>query len=235
MKMLWSQMKLQKDYFLFGGLVVIDMYVIGNIVHDVVIAFGDEKSVFCLGSVMAMIGLVMITFFGAGMQLVQTFHYAVAMGRTRKRMFPVCALAIFCTVLVLAVFLKLLYALEKLRLTLMYPGLKLEDVLSAALAWKYLLAYALAGMALSVFLGAMLSRFGKAAYVVWYLVIMLFCIGGPRLHTYLTRSHPDSRVTGWMLAAVRVVPDHIALVVIAVTVIFTGAAYLMVRRQQVMV
>lgn len=236
MKMLWSYIKLQKDYFLFGVLVVIGTYAIGNILHDAMIVFtDDESSVFCLGSVMAAAALVMMMCSFAGTQIVQAFHYAVAMGRTRKQTFPLCMLDIFLTFFILELLLKMLNALEKLRLGLMYPDWKLEDILSAALAWKYLLAYALVGTAFSMFLGAMISRFGKGAYVAWYLVIMLLCIGGPRLYHYLTTFHSDSQVTVLLLAAIRMMFAHTAPVVAAVTVIFAGAGFLMLRRQQVSV
>lgn len=71
MKMLWSYIKLQKDYFLFGVLVVIGTYAIGNILHDAMIVFtDDESSVFCLGSVMAAAALVMMMCSFAGTQIV---------------------------------------------------------------------------------------------------------------------------------------------------------------------
>lgn len=133
MKTFWNQIKFQKDICLTGGLAMLGMYVFGMILHDVLMASDDEAaSVFCMGSMLAMITLVMMMFFLAGIHMVQIFNYAVAMGQTRKRTFPMYTLATLVTYLVLEIFMKILHALERWRLHLMFPGLEIEDFMSAA-------------------------------------------------------------------------------------------------------
>ena len=238
MKTLWNQIKFQKDLYLTGGLVMLGMYVFGMILHDLLIVSDDEVTgVLCMGSMMAMIALVMMMFFFAGIHMVQIFNYAVAMGQTRKRMFPMYTFAAFITFLVLAVFVKVLNVLEELRLRLMFPGLEIENFVEPALRVPYLLAFALVGTAFGVLLGASISRFGKTAFWVWWVIFMVSCVGGPRLIHYLTQDHPDSRLTSFMLRAIELAVEHAhafsAVLVIAATVVFTGIAYLLVRRQQV--
>ena len=238
MKTLWNQIKFQKDLYLTGGLVMLGMYVFGMILHDFLIIGDDEVTgVLCMGSMMAMIALGMMMFFFAGIHMVQIFNYALAMGQTRKRMFPMYTVAAFITFLVLSVFMKVLNALEELRLRLMFPGLEIENFVEPVLRVPYLLAFALVGTAFGVLMGASISRFGKTAFWVWWVIFMVSCIGGPRLITYLTRDYPDSQMTAFVLRMIEMVVEHAhaftAVLVIAVTVIFTGVAFLIVRRQQV--
>ena len=238
MKTLWNQIKFQKDLYLTGGLVMLGMYVFGMILHDVLVVGDDEvTTVLCMGSMLAMIALGMMMFFFAGIHMVQIFNYALAMGRTRKRAFPAYVFATFLTFLVLGVFLKVLNVLEELRLGVMFPGLEVENFMAPVLQWKYLIVIALVGTALGVLLGAAISRFGKAAFWVWWVVTMVLCIGGPRVVEYLFADHPDSRMTAFLMRLIEMAAAHVqvfvAVLVIAVTVIFTGGAYLLVRRQQV--
>lgn len=238
MKTLWNQIKFQKDLYLTGGLVMLGMYVFGMILHDFLILGDDEVTgVLCMGSMMAMIALSMMMFFFAGIHMVQIFNYAVAMGQTRKRTFPMYLLATFVTYMVLGIFMKGLNILEVLRLRLMFPGLEIENFVEPVLRVQYLPVYALVGTAFGVLLGASISRFGKTAFWVWWVLFMAVCIGGPRLVTYLTDDYPDSRLTVFVTQAITFAASNaqacLTVLVIVATVLFTGAAFLMVRRQQV--
>lgn len=240
MKALWAQIKFQKDLILTGTLVMLGMFVFGTVLHDVILVSGDEvDSVFCMGSFMALIVMCMMMFFFAGIHMVQTFNYAVAMGQTRKRTFPLYTIATFLTFAALELILKLMNVLEKWRLGLMFPGLEIEDFLEEVIGFDALLAFALVGTAVGVLLGASISRFGKAAFWVWWVLFMVICIGGPRLSHYVTMDDPDSLFVTWVNGVLEFVMAHAEAVgvaaVIAATVIFTGIAYLMVRRQQVSV
>lgn len=238
MKALWAQMKFQKDLILTGTLVMLGMFVFGTILHDVILVSGDEvDSVFCMGSFMALIVMCMMMFFFAGIHMVQIFNYAVAMGQTRKRTFPLYTIATFLTFAVLELILKLMNVLEKWRLGRMFPGLEIEDFLEEVIGFNALLAFALVGTAIGVLLGASISRFGKVAFWVWWVLFMVICIGGPRLTHYVTEDYPDSPFVTWVNGVLAFVMAHAEAVgvaaVIAATVIFTGIAYLLVRRQQV--
>ena len=238
MKTLWNQIKFQKELYLIGGLVMLGLYLFGMILHDFLLMGDDEVTgVLCMGSFMAMIAVISMMLFFVGIHMVQIFNYAVAMGQTRKRIFPAYTIATFLTFLVLEIFLKVLNILEVWRLGLMFPGLDIENFVEPALHIPYLLAFALVGTAFSVLLGAAISRFGKAAFWVWWVMIMAVCIGGPRAGAYLVTYCADSRLTALMMEMLDFVAAHgeaIGVVaVIAATMIFTGAAYLIVRRQQV--
>lgn len=238
MKTLWNQIKFQKDLYLTGGLVMLGMYVFGTILHDIIMVAGDEMtSVFYMGSMMAMTGLFMMMFFFAGIHMVTVFNYAVAMGQSRKRFVPAYMMATFLTLFVLGVLLKLLHVLEGARLGLMFPGLIREDITGPVTQWKYLLAFVLVGTAISVLLGATIIKFGKAAFWVWWALLMLVCIGGPRLFHYLGEYYPDGEMMKLVMKAIELVTAHAQLVVtvsvIGVTVILLGGSYLLLRKQQV--
>lgn len=238
MKALWAQMKFQKDLFLTGVLVMLGMFVFGTILHDVILVSEDEvDSVFCMGSFMAMIVMCMMMFFFAGIHMVQIFNYAVAMGQTRKRTFPLYEIATFGTFVALGMLLKIMNVLEKWRLELMFPGLEIEGFVDVMLNLKVLLAMALVGTAFSVLLGASISRFGKAAFWVWWVLLMATCIGGPRLIPYMTGNHPDSKLIMFAEQTMENIVAHAhtvsVIATIVATIVFTGVGYLIVRRQQV--
>lgn len=238
MKALWNQIKLQKDLVLIGGIVMLGMFVFGMILHDVILTSGDEvTSVFCMGSFMAAIVLVMMMFFFAGMHMVQIFNYAVAMGQTRKRTYPLYALAAFGTFLILGILLKLLNVLEIWRLKHMFPGLEIEHFMDVILEFKYIFVIALVGTAFGVLLGASISRFGKAAFWVWWVLFMAVCIGGPRLIPYMTSYYPDSAMMHFVEQMMELIMAHAqtigVIAVILATILFTGAGYLIVRKQEV--
>lgn len=237
MKALWTQMKFQKDLFLTGALVMLGMFVFGTILHDVIMVTGDEAdSVFCMGSFMALIVMFMMMFFFAGIHMVQIFNYAVAMGQTRKQIFPMYTLASFVTFLVLEAMLMLMNVLERWRLGLMFPGLEIEDFFMDVLDVRYMLAFALVGTAIGVLLGSSISRFGKTAFWVWWVLLMAVCIGGPRISVYLAHD-PNSPVLLWVNSVIEFMMAHataIAVAAVAVaTALFTGVAYLLVRKQEV--
>ena len=238
MKVLWNQIKFQKDLYLTGGIIMLSMYVFGMVLHDFLIIGDDEVTgVLCMGSFMSAIVLVAMMLFFVGIHMVQIFNYALAMGQTRKRVFPAYTLAALLTFVVLGIFEKVLNVVEKWRLGLMFPGLEIENFMEPVLRVPYLLAFALVGTAFSVFLGAAISRFGKAAFWVWWVIMMATCIGGPRGLHYLTDYYPDSRMAAFVLHVIEKAVEHgqavLAVLAIAATVIFTGCAYLLVRRQQV--
>ena len=219
---------------------MLGMFVFGTILHDFLVTGDDEvTSVFCMGTFMATIVMFMMMFFFAGVHMVQIFNYAVAMGQTRKRTFPLYTIATFLTFAVQELILKLMNVLEKWRLGLMFPGLEIEDFLEVVVDFKVLLAFALVGTAFGVLLGASISRFGKTAFWVWWVLLMTTCIVGPRIGSYLGCDHPDSPLVVWVNSVMEFVVAHgdvIGLVaVVLATLIFTGVGYLIVRRQQVTV
>ena len=238
MKTLWNQIKFQKDLYLTGGLIMLGMYLFGMVLHDFLLTGDDEVTgVICMGSFLAMIAVIAMMLFFVGVHMVQIFHYAVAMGQTRKRIFPAYTIATFFTFLVLEIILKVMNVLEVWRLGIMFPGLDIENFIEPVLHIPYLLAYAFVGTAFSVLLGAAISRYGKAAFWVWWVILMAVCIGGPRLGHYLDTYYPDSNLAAAMTRAIGFVVAHGEVVGVAATVVltavFTAIAYLLVRRQQV--
>lgn len=221
-----------------GGLVMLGMYLFGMILHDFLLIGDDEVTgVVCMGSFLAMMTVIAMMLYFVGIHMVQIFNYAVAMGQTRKRIFPAYTIAAFITFLVLELFLKVLNVLEVWRLGIMFPGLDIENFVEPVLHLPYLFAYALVGTAFSVLLGAALSRYGKAAFWVWWIIIMAVCVGGPRLGHYVDTYYPDSGLAAVMMRAIEFVVAHGQVIGVAatigLTVILTTVAYLIVRRQQV--
>lgn len=237
MKALIDQIKFQKDMYLTGSLLMGVLYLLGIIFHDMIV-FADDgfTATIYLGSMVALGGMVGCMFFVGGIYLTTMYNYAIAMGRTRKSFLPAYMAATFFNFLVFAVELKLLYLLEGLKLGLMYPTLERLNPIEAALQWKCLLAIALMGTALSVLIGALITKFGKAAWFVLWLAFMAVCIGVPRLlETFL--GHLDNvfvkAVINLIGAFAKLGSAAVPVLIVAAAAILFGISYLLLRRQRV--
>lgn len=237
MKALIDQIKLQKDVYLTGTLIMGSLYLVGMILHDILVALDDTFTTsLYLGSMMALGGIAVFVFFAVGVHLATMFHYAVAMGCTRKSFLPAYMAATFFSFLMLAVELKLMNFLEGLKLELMYPTLIQLNPVEAVMQWKCLLGIALVGTALGVLVGSLLIKFGKAAMAVLWIVFMAVCIGGPRLLEFCLH-HQDNVFAKTLMevfhALAKLGSAAAPVLIIATAAVLLGISYLLLRRQQV--
>lgn len=237
MKALIDQVKLQKELYIVGSLLTVGAYLFGMILFDLVAASDDGiTTVVYVGSLMALIIIIVFVFLALGIHLVAMFNYAVGMGRARKSFLPAYTAAAFFLFLVLGLELKLLHFLEGQKIRLMYPLLNWEDPAGAVIRWKYLIGFALAGTAFGMFFGAMIIRFGRAAFVVWWLLVVACCIGGPRL-LEACLSNPDHVLAKTVIdvlgALARLGAALAPVLLIIVALILFGISFLILRKQQV--
>lgn len=237
MKALINQIKLQKDICIFGVACMGVLYLFATILFEVMMAVdGDVDEVICIGSMMAMMGIVAALLFGVMSHMVNVFNYAVSLGRTRKSFFPAYAMAVFVSAVVLEAFFVLLHAIERARVGFMYPQARIEDPAAFMLNWGALAAMALFGTAFGVFFASLVIRFGKLA--LWGLCVLwvAVCIGSPRF-LELMFEYPESpvsraalRVADWFFGLGGLGLPVFAACIAAVMLV---AGYLLVRRQQV--
>lgn len=237
MKALMNQIRLQKDIYLIGFGIIGGLFVLGTILHEIIlIADGSAGDVFCMGSMMSVAGIGAAMLFGVPTNMVNVFNYAVSMGRTRRRFFPAYALGIFFAALVLEAAVVLLHAAERARLRLMYPNLGIDDPAGIMLHWNILLPIALLATTVGVLCGVLIIKFGRMALWIMSILWGLVCIGMPRGIEVLLE-HPDNPlarlvISGaeWLLSL-----GAIGLIVLAAAVcmILLAVSYLLLRRQQV--
>lgn len=232
----WKQFCLMRDLLLAGVLFLGGLYVVGMVIVVVLMSGTEEDSVFLMGSLMVVGALFYMCFFSAA-QMVTNYNYAIAMGQTRRQTLPAYMTATWIVYLVFDLAVVLLHWIEQRFLAVIYPGIVQEDVVQPILRWQYLLLIALAGMAVTMLMGAAVTRFGRTAYYVFWVVMLVIVIGLPRGFTYLKQYQSGSALTIALQQMIAYVGAHVRLVLTAGgvigSVICIIAACLMLRRQQV--
>lgn len=235
----WKHLLLLRDLLLVGGAFMGGMYLVGIVISTVFMARIDsDESIVLVGGIMLLAALIYMCFFSAA-QMVSNYNYAIAMGQTRRQTIPAYLTATFLVYLVFDLLAVVLHGIERWLMSVVCAGLPQEDVIEPLVRVKYLLLLALAGTAVTMLLGAAIMKFGKAAFVAFWLVIMAVCIGGGRVSDYLGGVGAGSALAHWVQQQMSYVGAHVQAVVLgggtAVSVICILAAYLMLRRQQVTV
>lgn len=237
MKALMDQIKLQRDIYIIGLGTTIGLFVLGTILHEVIWRLDAANTeVVCMGSMMSAMGILVALVFGVAPHLVNGYNSAISLGRTRKGFFPAYTLSVFVTALALEAVVLCLHFLERLRLRLMYPGLGIDDPMANVLNWDILLVVALLGTTLGVFIGSVITKFGKIALWIFWLLWAAVCIGSPRA-VELMFHYPDSAVTKLLLRAALWIfglgEAGLILLALVVAAVILSVSYLLLRKQQV--
>lgn len=169
----------------FGNLLLIVLgFLFGEILLFLIMFLDDDPgSWFCMGTVIALVMLLVTTVLFYGVGYTGAFSLALSMNCTRRRFLLDYSLKILAH-LVLGYLLVLgLYRLELLVGNAAFPDYPLEAELSFLTDWRVVLA-GIAGMLLSaLFVGAMFGRFGRKAGLIVYLVWMFCCFVVPKIFT----------------------------------------------------
>lgn len=169
----------------FGNLLLIVLgFLFGEILLFLIMFLEDDPgSWFCMGTVIALVMLLVTTVLFYGVGYTGAFSLALSMNCTRRRFLLDYSLKILAH-LVLGYLLVLgLYLLELLIGHAAFPDYPLEQELGFLTDWRVVLA-GIAGMLLSaLFIGAMFGRFGRKAGLIVYLVWMFCCFVVPKIFT----------------------------------------------------
>ena len=169
----------------FGNLLLIVLgFLFGEILLFLIMFLEDDPgSWFCMGTVIALVMLLVTTVLFYGVGYTGAFSLALSMNCTRRRFIldysgKILAHLVLGYLLVLG-----LYRLELLVGNAAFPDYPLEAELSFLTDWRVVLA-GIAGMLLSaLFVGAMFGRFGRKAGLIVYLVWMFCCFVVPKIFT----------------------------------------------------
>ena len=169
----------------FGNLLLIVLgFLFGEILLFLIMFLEDDPgSWFCMGTVIALVMLLVTTVLFYGVGYTGAFSLALSMNCTRRRFLldysgKILAHLVLGYLLVLG-----LYRLELLIGNAAFPDYPLEQELGFLTDWRVVLA-GIAGMLLSaLFVGAMFGRFGRKAGLIVYLVWMFCCFVVPKIFT----------------------------------------------------
>ena len=169
----------------FGNLLLIVLgFLFGEILLFLIMFLEDDPGTwFCMGTVIALVMLLVTTVLFYGVGYTGAFSLALSMNCTRRRFILDYSLKILAH-LVLGYLLVLgFYRLELLVGNAAFPDYPLEAELGFLTDWRFVLA-GIAGMLLSaLFVGAMFGRFGRKAGLIVYLVWMFCCFVVPKIFT----------------------------------------------------
>lgn len=169
----------------FGNLLLIVLgFLFGEILLFLIMFLEDDPGTwFCMGTVIALVMLLVTTVLFYGVGYTGAFSLALSMNCTRRRFLLDYSLKILAH-LVLGYLLVLgFYRLELLVGNAAFPDYPLEQELGFLTDWRVVLA-GIAGMLLSaLFVGAMFGRFGRKAGLIVYLVWMFCCFVVPKIFT----------------------------------------------------
>ena len=169
----------------FGNLLLIVLgFLFGEILLFLIMFLEDDPGTwFCMGTVIALVMLLVTTVLFYGVGYTGAFSLALSMNCTRRRFLldysgKILAHLVLGYLLVLG-----LYRLELLVGNAAFPDYPLEAELGFLTDWRVVLA-GIAGMLLSaLFVGAMFGRFGRKAGLIVYLVWMFCCFVVPKIFT----------------------------------------------------
>ena len=161
----------------FLGL-LLGFFLFGLILATAIIRFADDATAYPLGSVMVLIGLVLLNVFLGGMGWAGSFQLAIAMGRARRGLIAArYALSLAETVLGVL----LLFVLNRLELVYypaIFPGIRWDDAALMIHDLRWLVPFALAAPVLSLLISAIYGRYQrKGFYIVYFTCFGLFLLG----------------------------------------------------------
>lgn len=189
-----------------------------------------------LGVLMAiLIGTVVHMFVGC-FYYGSDFSLAVSYGVTRKEFFVANAIVSYINIAINIAVIAVIYCIERVVGSLLYKGKEFEDIIFVVRDYPFTIVLILMIPAIRAFFGSFILKFQKKAMWIIWALWMFFCLGLPRLVSYISE-HPDSLVGDLFGTIIEGVfkTDNVVLTVIllVVTVIMFVASRFMQKKQSV--
>lgn len=211
-------------------------FLFGEVLMAAVVYFSGEKTVFELGTVMTLIGvLVLMIIFGMTVTEI-CFNMGIGMGSVRKRLVPAIYFVTFFETFLAYGAAYVFHRLELWIFRTCYSGMENEVDFGFLFQWNYILAVCLAVTAVRAFLGMLFVRCGKVAFWVFWIIWMVVCVGIPRGREVWEHYSDTAVVRGMqsLLDAFGKMTENAALWGIAgISACLLLISYFLLRRQQV--
>lgn len=234
-ELLIKQCKLQRKALYLSLALVAGMFAFGTILHEIILwADADPKTtVFHLGSLMAVVGLMATAFFYESQEMYMSANFALGMGAIRKQFYPMALFVAVIRYSIVALLIWILNWLEGVKLSVLYPGHEVEQMFGDhGLSFGSIYAMMIFVVSLGILFGVLMLRFGRNVFwVIWALWMAVFILG-PRVIANLEHTHPEvlEKLAG-------IVQNHTTLVTLltalVVSLIMMAGGWLSFRKQQV--
>lgn len=181
MNALKKQMSILKKDLLYTPLFVFGVGLAGIILHYIIVRT-DDTTVTCfpMGTLLAMIMLMIVGLILAGMSVSTYFNVEISMGSTRRQFFWTYYFFYVLYYLLAVCILAIFNEIENYVLTVLYPAMEIEIKFTSYI-WKYGILIAVAMPILSILFGMLILHFGTKAFWVLWALWMFGCIGIPRI------------------------------------------------------
>lgn len=178
---------------------------VGIVVSLLVIFLEDDTTAWISGaSVMALVGLTLVSVFSA-ITYQQEFTQALSMSRTRKEFMTNYALFTVVRVFLGYALVLVIYAAERSIYPQVFSLPEASEVMRFWVDWPFILVYIISVATLSMFVGALISRFGKKCTVVLYLLWVGLCMSTSRIIEMVEAAQTGSGPLAWVLTVPTVV------------------------------
>jgi hypothetical protein len=229
-----NQIKIRKWNFLQEAGIILGVSIFGMVLVQIImrVAAEDGDDVFYMGSFLSVMALLMIMLFFAGIVETNYFGCGISMGCNRRGYWSALTLRLWLLYICLQVEIVLMQHVESWILRLTFPDNPVDSWGGGVLQWSYILPLALAGVGVSLLNTASMVKYGKKAYIAWYVLYVAACLGVPRLVHWLNVIDNSlyDRVVDALASHMDLAPWILGL---AVAVIGYADSWLMIRKQQV--
>ena len=176
-------------FFLMGFTII---YLILKFDHTAV-------SWFPLGTILAILGIVIFAIISF-IWYYPDFMLALSMGKTRRHFMITYATEQFIKLLIAYIVLLLLALLEEAIYPILFPdAYEKFNLLSYLTDWRIIIPTLLSLTIITMFFGALYSRFGRAFGITLYVLSMLTCLLMPRQISYYETLNVSSPVGNYKI------------------------------------
>lgn len=231
-----KQVLIQYELWILMYVFVLAGSLFGNILFLLLMKFDSTaNTTFTLGTVMGIIISIIYLFIMQAVQLSLYFNLEVSMGCTRRRFLVSEYVAAFAAGLVGLGVVVVIQRIETGWIKRIYPDLPSEiNLLPYLLKWGIPAVAAL--VILAGFCSAMVMRFKRKAFWVFWVLWMFVCLCVPRIHD-AAKEAPNSlfgRIGRFVVEIVGIFSARVWLALaVLLCVLMTTVTYQIIRRQQV--
>lgn len=197
LKMAW---KFHSDSII-GTLVLEWVFGLIGVAVSLLVIFSEDDATewICGTSLMAVVGLTFTSVFFA-ITYQQGFMQALSMGRTRKEFMTHYALFTIVRVFLGYVLVLVIYGVEQSLYPQMFSLPESAEVTRFWVDWRFILGYIISVAVLSMFVGALIGRFGKKCTLVLYFPWVGMCMSTGRIIEMVEAALSGSGPLAWVFA-----------------------------------
>ncbi len=197
-KRLKTVLKLHGDSVI-GYLVAESVFGLVGVVISMLVIFSEEAATAWISgaSLMALVGLTFTSLLSVAAVYRQEFVRALSMGRTRKEFMSYYALCTIVRTLLGYALVLVIYAVERSIYPRIFSLPESAEMTHFWVNWPFVLVYIISMAVVSMFIGTLISRFGKKCAVALYFLWVGLCMNTSRIIEMVEAAQTGSGPLAW--------------------------------------